>query len=118
MPKNNEVSSENVEVGILLVVSFRPSFIQTAHLAVSRLNKKKPGSYLLSHSRAVSSALESLTSVFGMGTGIASPLWPPGIINVVKGASVRIFAETPYRSVFYLAKGSGRFFFEVLYWKQ
>ena len=29
--------------------------------------------------KAVSSALESLTSVFGMGTGIASPLWPPDI---------------------------------------
>ena len=43
------------------------------------LNKKKPGSYLLSHNKAVSSALESLTSVFGMGTGISSPLWPPGI---------------------------------------
>ena len=28
--------------------------------------------------RAVSSAQESLTSVFGMGTGIASPPWPPG----------------------------------------
>ena len=30
---------------------------------------------------AVSLAQESLTSVFGMGTGITSPLWPPGIIN-------------------------------------
>ena len=27
--------------------------------------------------RAVPSALESLTSVFGMGTGGTSPLWPP-----------------------------------------
>ena len=33
---------------------------------------------------AVSSALESLTSVFGMGTGISSPLWPPD--NVYKSS--------------------------------
>ena len=33
--------------------------------------------------KAVSSALESLTSVFGMGTGIASPLWPPDIYYFV-----------------------------------
>ena len=39
-----------------------------------------PGSDLLSHpvARAVPSALEGLTSVFGMGTGVAPPLWPPG----------------------------------------
>jgi len=36
------------------------------------LNKKKPGDDLLSHPKAVPSALKSLTSVFGMGTGVAS----------------------------------------------
>ena len=40
--------------------------------------KKEPGSYLLSRLEAVSSAQGSLTSVFGMGTGISSPPWPPG----------------------------------------
>ena len=41
--------------------------------------KKVFGSVLLSHtaSRAVPSALKSLTSVFGMGTGVASPPSPP-----------------------------------------
>ena len=40
----------------------------------------KPGSVLLSHclTAAVASALEGLTSVFGMGTGVAPPVWPPG----------------------------------------
>ena len=40
-----------------------------------------PGDALLSHkvSLAVPSALEGLTSVFGMGTGVAPPLMPPGI---------------------------------------
>jgi hypothetical protein len=44
--------------------------------------KKKPGDDLLSHSvaRAVSSALKSLTSGFGMGPGVASSLWSPGIL--------------------------------------
>ena len=34
---------------------------------------------------AVSSAYEGLTSVFGMGTGIAPPPWPPGIICLIQG---------------------------------
>ena len=39
-----------------------------------------PGSVLLSHclTAAVSSALEDLTSVFEMGTGVTPPAWPPG----------------------------------------
>ena len=41
--------------------------------------KKKPGGHLLSRPPgAVSSAQGGLTSVFGMGTGIAPPPWPPG----------------------------------------
>ena len=44
------------------------------------LQKQKPGSVLLSHlvSKAVPSALEGLTAVFGMGTGVSPPLSPPG----------------------------------------
>jgi hypothetical protein len=40
-----------------------------------------PGSDLLSHAvaNAVPSAQEGLTSVFGMGTGVAPPAMPPGI---------------------------------------
>ena len=42
--------------------------------------EKKPGSVLLSHpvSRAVPSALEGLTSVFEMGTGVTLLPSPPG----------------------------------------
>ncbi len=44
---------------------------------------KKTGDFLLSRHRPVSSALGTLTSVFGMGTGISSPPWPPAfILNV------------------------------------
>ena len=35
--------------------------------------KKKPGDDLLSRPKAVPSALEGLTSVFGMGTGVSPP---------------------------------------------
>ena len=44
--------------------------------------RKNPGDDLFSRKAAlsVSSALESLTSVFGMGTGVASPLESPGFI--------------------------------------
>ena len=42
-------------------------------------DEKKPGSDLLSRRRAaVPSARGCFTSVFGMGTGIAALLWPPG----------------------------------------
>ena len=42
-----------------------------------------PGNDLLSHpvTRAVPSALEGLTSVFGMGTGVTPPPWSPGTVN-------------------------------------
>jgi hypothetical protein len=38
-----------------------------------------PGNDLLSHAvpRAVPWALEGLTSVFGMGTGVTPPVWSP-----------------------------------------
>src|SRR4030095_8674416 len=45
--------------------------------------RKDPGDDLFSRGAApsVSSALESLTSVFGMGTGMASPLVSPGFVS-------------------------------------
>ena len=41
--------------------------------------RMKRGDVLLSHpvARAVPLGLEGLTSVFGMGTGVAPPLWSP-----------------------------------------
>ena len=42
------------------------------------LKRKKPAATYFP-ALAVSSAQEGLTSVFGMGTGIAPPLWPPAI---------------------------------------
>ena len=50
----------------------RPAGLQT---------KKSPAATYFRASKALSSAQESLTSVFGMGTGIASPPWPPDKIN-------------------------------------
>ena len=49
-------------------------------VAQCRGDAKNPGDDLFSRKAAlsVSSALESLTSVFGMGTGVASPLESPG----------------------------------------
>ena len=47
------------------------------------LLKKNPGGVLLSHtaSRAVPSAPKSLTSEFGMGSGVASSMSPPEIFG-------------------------------------
>lgn len=46
--------------------------------------QEKSGGVLLSQavSHQVPSALEGLTSVFGMGTGVTPPLWPPkSVVN-------------------------------------
>ena len=47
------------------------------------MGPQNPGDVLLSHrvAPAVPSALESLTSVFGMGTGVTSPALSPGKQN-------------------------------------
>ncbi len=49
-------------------------------IGASRGMRKNPGNVLLSHqvTLAVPSALEGLTAVFGMGTGVTPPLWSPG----------------------------------------
>ena len=53
---------------------------QRAVLESSLRSDNNPGSDLRSHTvtRAVSSALRGLTSVFGMGTGVTPAVWPPG----------------------------------------
>ena len=51
-----------------------------APLTFIRVKIKKPGNDLLSHpaAQAVPSARTGLTSVLGMGTGVAPPLESPG----------------------------------------
>lgn len=61
-----------------------------------------PGSDLLSHpvTRAVPSAQEGLTSVFGMETGVSPPLWPPEnslCSPFLKGGN-RIWLQSPFES--------------------
>ena len=63
-----------------------------------------PGNGLLSHkvSLAVPSALEGLTSVFGMGTGVAPPLRSPGSgleYLATKGTKLRLSAVERRRMV-------------------
>ena len=65
---------------------------QATYMAICLMNQKKeptcrcrwarrriPGGFLLSHtvSHAVPSTPASLTTEFGMGSGVASPPWPP-----------------------------------------
>src|SRR2546427_8302159 len=70
-----------------------------ADLAISGL-LIKPGSVLLSHclTAAVLSALEGLTSVFGMGTGVTPPAWPPG--NSMKTLNADGRTQDLFRSFF------------------
>ena len=46
---------------------------------LGRFDQLNPGDDRLSHavSRAVPWALEGLTTVFGMGTGVSPPVWSP-----------------------------------------
>ncbi len=59
--------------------------------------RKNPGDNLFSRKAAlsVSSALESLTSVFGMGTGMASPLESPGFVASGRGRQRRARVAGP-----------------------
>ena len=61
---------------------------------------------------AVSSALESLTSVFGMGTGISSPLWPPDNVSKSSFCPPACGSRRRGRTLFYakgLSRKAGRF---------
>ncbi len=66
-----------------------PCRLGSAHQARQRpavaagLCQRNPGGVLLSQgaSPQVPSALASLTAVFGMGTGVSSPPWPPEIVR-------------------------------------
>ena len=58
--------------------------IFSSFFVISKKKREKSLAATYFPADAVSSALESLTSVFGMGTGITSPLWPPGIINIFR----------------------------------
>ena len=55
------------------------------------LKRKKPAATYFP-ALAVSSAQEGLTSVFGMGTGIAPPLWPPAINALVSSGPFQALA--------------------------
>ncbi len=90
--------------------------IKPVYAKRSRQEKKKPavftagffypGNDLLSHpvSRAVPSAQEGLTSVFGMGTGVSPPPWSPEITVIEKTAGNRNQNE----QVGYMVKPHGR----------
>jgi hypothetical protein len=56
------------------------------------------GGVLLSHeaSLAVPSALEGLTSGFGMGPGVSPSLWPPQRCGVVRARGVRAVSPEPH----------------------
>jgi hypothetical protein len=62
--------------------------------------RKNPGDDLFSRKAAlsVSSALESLTSVFGMGTGMASPLESPGFVASGRVGSGCVRSHGPARA--------------------
>lgn len=73
-------ASSNVRGGLPNVRSHHMSSAADAVGApANRKNKKKAGDYLLSHiaSHAVPSTQKSLTSEFGMGSGMASSLLSP-----------------------------------------
>ena len=57
--------------------------------------KKRSGDYLLSRLQAVPSAQGCLTSVFGMGTGVSTLLWPPGrqTVSAFFGTTLCRFGE-------------------------
>jgi hypothetical protein len=65
---------------------------KTRATAVARVSNNYPGDVLLSQGAApqVPSALVVLTSVFGMGTGVAPPLWSPGTLLYLLTANTAV----------------------------
>jgi hypothetical protein len=68
------------EAGMLPLNYARPGFAPRPTLRVKHQRERYPGLVLLSHSieAVVPSALEGLTAVFGMGTGVTPPPLRPG----------------------------------------
>ena len=71
-------------------------------------SEKNPGSVLLSHtaSRAVPSAPKSLTSEFGMGSGVASSMSPPEILGRFPAGSFLVETSAGLRHFRCLANNS------------
>jgi hypothetical protein len=69
----------------------------TTKAALGRLRRECSGGDLLSHpvARAVPSALEGLTSGFGMGPGVSPPLWPPKPWRARENRSRRVKGASP-----------------------
>ena len=76
------IAAWNGATGSAIIASRIPACRQADRRACSARKRKNPGDDLFSRKAAlsVSSALESLTSVFGMGTGMASPPVSPGFV--------------------------------------
>ena len=59
--------------------------------------QEKSGGVLLSQavSHQVPSAQEGLTSVFGMGTGVTPPLWPPkSVVNLIAALNSALLKDS------------------------
>ena len=85
--------SESVKIAsAILPLGTQPHFPAVLVSITVFAQKKSLAATYVPTARAVSSALESLTSVFGMGTGIASPLWPPDIYyNILSVTRYSVF---------------------------
>ena len=74
--------SESAKIASAILPYGTQPYFPTVLISITVFAQKKSlAATYFPTARAVSSALESLTSVFGMGTGIASPLWPPDILQ-------------------------------------
>ena len=92
--RNREFLPPRLTASLDLGVAAYPAVVVPSGSVANTGNKKArrqkpagffyPGNDLLSHSvtRAVPSALEGLTSVFGMGTGVTPPPWSPGTVRL------------------------------------
>ncbi len=69
----------NVVDGVIAGATKRPGRARVMSLATGRFVQGKSGGDLLSQgvTPQVPSALAVFTTVFGMGTGVSPPLWPP-----------------------------------------
>ena len=62
--------------------------------AITENKKSRQRPTLARASPALPSAMEPLTSVFGMGTGVTTPLWPPAKNRYLENSSIHRFVDS------------------------
>ena len=85
----NQVPDQILSLQLTSILNKKSPPLSRSGLAAMEINS---GGVLLSHAvtHVVSSALQGLTTEFGMGSGVAPALWPPETLNSVASSQLPV----------------------------